>query len=80
MKLKVFAGKWDSWGFEVSYCHWYMCLTIGFIHWYVGFEIWTKEDIAIAAKNEDLIKRLLEADEEEVVVKPKKKAPAKKKK
>jgi len=55
-------------------------LTIGFIHWYVGFEIWTKEDIAIAAKNEDLIKRLLEADEEEVVVKPKKKAPAKKKK
>ena len=80
MKLKVFAGKWDSWGFEVSYCHWYKGLTIGFIHWYVGFEIWTKEDIAIAAKNEDLIERLLEAEEEEEEVKPKKKAPAKKKK
>ena len=79
MKLKVFAGKWDSWGFEVSYCHWYKGLTIGFIHWYVALEIWTKEDIAIAAKHKDLISRLLEAEEEEEV-KPKKKEPAKKKK
>lgn len=77
MKLKVFAGKWDSWGFEVSYCHWYKGLTIGFVHWYVGFEIWTKEDIAIAAKHEKKIADIIAEVKND---RPKKKAPAKKKK
>ena len=64
MKIKVFAGKWDSWGFEISYCHWYKGLTIGFIHWYIGFEIWTKEDIAMAAKTKEEIRQMLEEDDE----------------
>lgn len=81
MKLKVFAGKWDSWGFEVSYCHWYKGLTIGFIHWYIGFEIWTKEDFAIADRHRNIVKDILEEyDYEEDEVKPKKKAAPKKKK
>lgn len=81
MKIKVFVGKWDSWGFEVSYCHWYKGLTIGLIHWYIAFELWTKEDIEIAAKHEKIIKDILDDyDYEDDEVKPKKKAPAKKKK
>ncbi len=77
MKLKVFAGKWDSWGFEVSYCHWYKGLTMGFSHWYVALEIWTKEDIAIAAKHEKTIADIIAEVKND---RPKKKAPAKKKK
>jgi hypothetical protein len=52
-------------------------LTIGFVHWYVGFEIWTKEDIAIAAKHEKTIADIIAEVKND---RPKKKAPAKKKK
>jgi len=58
MRVKFFAGKWDSWGFEISYCHWYKGMTIGLLHWYFAFEIWTKEDVEIAEK----VKRSLERD------------------
>jgi hypothetical protein len=61
MRIKFFAGKWDSWGLEISYCHWYRGMTIGLLHWYFGFEIWTKEEVEIA----DKVRRQLATDEEE---------------
>ena len=87
MKIKFFAGKWDSWGLEVSYCHYYKGLTIALLHWYVGFEIWTKKEIADMEKNRkqlaDLIASWREEEEPKVKAKPAKvkakKAPAKKK-
>ena len=83
MKIKFFAGKWDSWGLEVSYCHYYKGLTIALLHWYVGFEIWTKKEIADMEKNRkqlaDLIASWREEEEKPVKKKAAKKAPAKKK-
>lgn len=61
MRIKFFAGKWDSWGFEISYCHWYKGMTIGLLHWYLAFEIWTKEEVEIA----DKVRRQLATEEEE---------------
>lgn len=73
MKIKFFAGKWDSWGLEISYCQWYKGFTVGLIHWYFGFEIWTKEDIAIAAVHEKRLEEILQTFEEPKKAKPKKK-------
>ena len=42
MNLKFGWGKWDSWGFGISYCHYDNSLSINFIHWYVYVEVWTK--------------------------------------
>lgn len=30
-----YVGKWDGWGFEISYCQPDYSLTFGFIHWYL---------------------------------------------
>lgn len=75
MKIKFFAGKWDSWGFGINYCHFIKAVTFEIVHFYFVIEVWTKEEVATAELNEDLIIRILEDEE-----KPKKKAPAKKKK
>lgn len=74
MKIKFFAGKWDSWGFGINYCHYIKALTFEIIHFYFVIEVWTKEEVAIAEHNKDLIRRIIEAEE-----KPKK-AQVKKKK
>jgi hypothetical protein len=74
MKIKFFAGVWDSWGFGISYCHYIKALSFEFIHFYFVIEVWTKEEVAIAEHNKDLIRRIIEAEE-----KPKK-AQVKKKK
>ena len=74
MKIKFFAGKWDSWGFGINYCHYIKALTFEFIHFYFVIEVWTKEEVAVANHTNSLIERILEAEA------PKKKAPAKKKK
>ena len=74
MKIKFFAGKWDSWGFGINYCHYIKALTFEIIHFYFVIEVWTKEEVAVANHTNSLIERILEAEA------PKKKAPAKKKK
>ncbi len=74
MKIKFFAGVWDSWGFGINYCHYIKAFTFEFIHFYFVIEVWTKEEVAIANHTNSLIERILEAEA------PKKKAPAKKKK
>jgi hypothetical protein len=60
MRIKFFAGVWDSWGFSIAYCHWYKGFTINLIHWYFGFEIWTKEEVEIAS---EVRKRMLTEEE-----------------
>jgi hypothetical protein len=79
MKVKFFAGKWDSWGFEISYCKYYRGLTIGLIHWYFGFEIWTKQEIADMDKNRKELQEMMAAWAKEDSKPVKKKAAAKKK-
>jgi hypothetical protein len=61
MKIKFFAGTWDSWGIELSYCRWYRGITIALVHWYFGFEIWTKKEVEIA----DAVRRKLATEDEE---------------
>ena len=63
MRIKFFAGKWDSWGLEISYCHWYRGFTVALLHWYFGFEIWTKEEVEIAEK----VRMGIEISEDEFV-------------
>ena len=36
--LLLHYGKWDCWGFEISYLHEERYLAISFIHWYVALE------------------------------------------
>lgn len=81
MKIKVFTGKWDSWGFELSYCHYIKGLTIGFIHWYLTIELWTKAEVEQAAKHAEEMKEMIAAWEKEIEEEAKKteKKPAKKK-
>lgn len=81
MKVKVFTGKWDSWGFEISYCHYIKGLTIGFIHWYLTIEVWTKSEMESAAKHEQELREILAAWDKEAEKEEKKaqKKPAKKK-
>jgi hypothetical protein len=38
------AGKWDSWGFGVSYCHYDHTLSINFIRWFAFVEVYEKRD------------------------------------
>lgn len=65
MRIKFFAGTWDSWGFEISYCPYIKALTIGFIHWYFGFEVWTKEEINRQKERQKEIIELIEQMREE---------------
>jgi hypothetical protein len=59
MKLKTFFGTWDSWGFEISVSHYSRSLTIGLLHWYVAFEIWTKDDIRLSEENREVFREWL---------------------
>jgi hypothetical protein len=83
MKIKFFAGVWDSWGFGINYCPYIKALTFEFIHFYFVIEVWTKKEVAIAKHTNSLIERILEAEEAPKKIAKKatvKKAPAKKKK
>ena len=66
MKIKVFTGKWDSWGFELSYCHYIKGITIGFIHWYLTIEFWTKEEVELAQKHKEEMEEMIAAWKKEV--------------
>jgi len=78
MKIKFFAGKWDSWGFGINYCHYIKALTFEIIHFYFVIEVWTKKEVAIATHTNSLIRQILEA--EDAPKKIAKKAQVKKKK
>lgn len=78
MKIKFFAGKWDSWGFGINYCHYIKALTFEFIHFHFVIEVWTKEEVAISTHTNSLIRQILEA--EDAPKKIAKKAQVKKKK
>jgi hypothetical protein len=41
--LLLHYGKWDSWGFEMSYNVYFKEFTLCFIHWYVAIE-WADKD------------------------------------
>lgn len=76
MRVKFFAGKWDSVGFEVSYCHYIKAVTIGFVAWYFGFEVWTKEEVERQKQYDreikDLIQQMIKEEEEEAAKEAKK--------
>lgn len=44
MNLHFGYGKWDSWGFGISYCHYDRALSIEFIHWYAYIQVWKKHN------------------------------------
>ena len=41
--VHIGAGTWDSWGFQVAYCHPERSLFINIIHWYFYVEVTTLE-------------------------------------
>ena len=45
MRLIFKAGKWDSWGFGISYCHYDRSLMLSFIHWCVFVDLWSEEEV-----------------------------------
>lgn len=44
LTIETGAGKWDSWGLSLSYCHYDHSLAIDFIHWYAYIAIYTEKD------------------------------------
>jgi hypothetical protein len=38
--MKFFYGKWDSWGFEVSWCNSDKTFALSFVHWYFAICFW----------------------------------------
>lgn len=66
MKVKVFAGKWDSWGIEASFCPYTKGLTLALLHWWVAIEFWTKEEVELAEKHAQEMKEMIEAWKKEV--------------
>ena len=38
------AGKWDSWGLGINYCHYAKAITVEVVHWYAYVEIYKKKD------------------------------------
>ena len=41
-------GKWDSWGFSISYCNYDRAVCIDFIHWYFFVEFWTIKEVEMS--------------------------------
>lgn len=44
LKWELYKGKWDSYGFGLSYCHYEQAFMIEFIHWYIGFSVYREKD------------------------------------
>jgi hypothetical protein len=44
LNVEVGAGKWDSWGLSLSYCHYDHSLAIDFIHWYAYIAVYLQKD------------------------------------
>jgi hypothetical protein len=42
MKIKWFRGSTSYWGFGIDYDTHDKAFMMNFIHWYIGFEIWSK--------------------------------------
>lgn len=38
------AGKWDSWGMSLAYCHYDHSFSIDFIHWYAYISFWLEKE------------------------------------
>lgn len=38
--MRVFWGKWDSWGLEISWCNSDKTFTVSLIHWYFALCFW----------------------------------------
>jgi hypothetical protein len=61
MKVKFGAGKWDSWGFGISYCHYDRSISINLIHWFFYVEMWTAREDRLYVDNMAKYKNLLDA-------------------
>lgn len=64
MRLKFYCGKWDSWGFGVSFCQYDRCFGIEFIHWYGLIQLWTKKEVKEYEQRVSVIYEHLRADEQ----------------
>jgi hypothetical protein len=44
-KVRFYAGITDHWGFGIAYCHYDRSLTIDFLCWYTGVEVYHKDEL-----------------------------------
>ena len=65
MKIKFFAGKWHSWGFELSLLIPGKALTVALLHWYITIEVWSRKDVLAAEQTRKMIEDMLVRYEKE---------------